>query len=158
MLQIELGMPAVLHYQPGPEVLGLDPGEFCDLSVDVHVNPRGAHTEVKVEACGTVRLVCDRTLNEFCQHVKGSCCVVYAPAVRDLKREDRDRFDEWYMSDKGNAVVDLAPVIRDSFLLARPLRAVSPEGAGVEMPIVFQDAPAGTDERWAVLSALKNSP
>ena len=157
MLQIELGLSADLHYEPGPEVLGLDPEMFSDLQVDVHVVPAGGHTEVNVETFGIAQLVCDRTLKKFSQKVAGTCLVVYASSVEVLRPKLRDHCDEWYVSEGLENAVDLAPVIRDSLLLALPLRAVSPEGADAEMQTSFGDSSTGVDERWSALRELKSS-
>ncbi len=54
-------------------------------------------------------------------------------------------------------ILDLTELIRQSLLLAAPLRPVHPDGCPVEQPIITNDdeAPSPTDPRWAALAALR---
>ena len=147
-------LPDGLHqetFRPSAEDLELDPETFSDVEVDVRLDVAEGRVLAAYTARATARLECDRTLEMFDQPLQADHAVVFTAGPVDEDDEDvaplpADETD-----------IDLTGPVRDTLLLAVPLRAVSPAAEAADLPDQFggpaDDEPA--DDRWAALQALK---
>ncbi len=127
---------------------------FSDIEVRLTLDVAERRVLAMYTATATARLECDRTLAMYDQPVEGDHAVLFtadAPAAEDD--------DEVFVLTDDAVDIDLTEPVRDTLLLALPLRRVSPEAAAADLPTAFggpaDDEPA--DDRWAALQALRSS-
>ncbi len=148
-------LPVGIHQEtlrPTAEDLELDPDVFSDLEVRLLLDVAERRVLATYTAAATARLECDRTLAMYDQPVEGDHSVLFssdAPSTDD---------DEVFALSDDAVEIDLTEPVRDTLLLALPLRRVSPEARAAELPTAFggpaEDEPA--DDRWAALQALRS--
>ena len=154
MLRIELGVPGTYSCQPDAALLGLDPDLFADLQVELRVDPSGSRVQVGVRAQATASLICDRTLDSFSQPIDGSCSVLFLAAAASDGGEGADCHDEVRNFGVHDKTVDVTEVVRDTILLAVPVRKVSPAAESIDIQTVFGGPGCGGDERWETLMSI----
>ena len=149
-------LPDGLHEEtlrPSAESLGLDPDVFADVEVDVRLDLAERRVLAAYTARATARLTCDRTLAPYEQTVEGAHAVLF---TADAPAEDDDGVAP--LADDATHV-DLTEPVRDTLLLALPLRRVCPDAEDAEIETQFggpaEDEPA--DDRWAALEALRRA-
>lgn len=156
MLQVQIsGLQPGLHtvaLHPTPDDLDLDPDAFRDLHVTAHLDVEPRRILVTLDATATASLVCDRTLVTFDQHVEGHHTVLFA-ATLATPEDDDDPVDLRPLSPSDQAL-DLTDAVRDTLLLALPLRRIAPGAEALELPTQFGNAD-GVDPRWEALKALR---
>ena len=151
-------LPVGLHqetYQPSAEDLDLDPDVFSDIEVRLALDVAERRVLATYTAAATARLECDRTLSMYDQPVEGNHAVLFTADAPPSEDEDDD--EVFALADDA-VEIDLTEPVRDTLLLALPLRRVSPEAEAAEIPTAFggpsDDEPA--DDRWAALQALRS--
>jgi uncharacterized protein len=141
---------------PTPESLDLDPAEFSDVSVEMtlDVSPRRIVASFAVSA--TAHLICDRTDVPFDQTVRGTHSVLIVSADNPLAVAEGD---DVVAADADATHADLTVPVRDTLVLAVPIRRVCPEAEALDLQMQFgapaEDEPR--DDRWAALSALRGT-
>ena len=140
-----------LHLTPTPESLGLDDGAFSDIAVDLRLTIADGRVVADFDARATAALICDRTAAPFEQKVDGSHSVLFTAGP--IGDDDEDV----YPLEDGARTISLAEPVRDTLVLALPLRRVAPDAVDAEIPTVFGAAPEGdlADDRWAALRGLR---
>lgn len=158
MLRVRIAsLPHGLHEEtlrPSAADLDLDPEVFSDLEVELRLDLGEQRVLAQFVASATARLECDRTLAMFDQRVEGDHAVLF---TSDAASED----DEGVLPLPADATeIDLTAPVRDTLLLALPVRRVSPEAEAAEIPTAFGGPADGepTDDRWAALQALRGAP
>lgn len=142
-------------FTPAPADLDLDANAFSDLAVDVRLAVSERQIVASFEVSATAHLVCDRTDEPFDQTVRGAHSVlIIAPDAPLAGSDDEDIV----VTPDDSTHADLTGPIRDTLLLAVPVRRVSPAAEALDLPTAFggptTDAPA--DDRWAALRALRS--
>lgn len=157
MLRVRIAsLPLGLHeevLQPTAEDLGLDPDVFSGIEVDLRLDVADGRVLASYTARATARLECDRTLALFDQPVEAAYSVLFTGG------EMAEGDDENVLPLAENAAeIDLTEPVRDTLLLALPLRRVSPEAEAAELPTSFGGPAEGepADDRWAALQALRD--
>lgn len=156
MLRVRIAsLPLGLHQEtlrPSADDLGLDPDVFSDLEVDLLLDIAERRVLARYVVRATARLECDRTLAMYDEPVEGEHAVLFS-ALAEPDAEDDDVLP---LADDA-VEVDLAAPVRDTLLLALPLRRVSPEARDAELPTAFGGPGEGepADDRWAALEALR---
>ncbi|WP_072714890.1 YceD family protein [Rhodothermus profundi] len=146
-----------LELTPSAEALDLDPQVFEDIRVELQLTYEDGRLLVQLWAGATATLECDRTLELFKQSIEGAYSLFYAPPGATVRRDDVEEFRELRASDR---FVDLTDVVRDTLLLAIPMRKVKPGAESIPIPTQFgapaapEDAPV--DPRWEALRKLRN--
>lgn len=160
MLRIDLApLSDGLHHlelEPAAEALDLDPDTFSDIRVQVVLDYRNGRALVTLHVTGVAVLECDRTLATFAQGLDGSYRVLFVPPDFGHPREADDEVGEVRLLEPGTHEIDLTGAVRDTLLLAVPVRKVAPGADDVELPTRFgaeADTPA-VDPRWEALRAL----
>lgn len=140
---------------PAATDLDLDPAVFSDLAVDVTLDVRDRRVRAAFAASATARLECDRTLDPYDELVAGEHEVLFVPPGAPMADAADDESVQVLPADATH--VDLAGPVRDTLLLALPLRRISPAARDLPIPTAFggpgDDEPA--DDRWDALRALR---
>lgn len=147
------GTHAQVHH-PSASDLELDSDVYSDIEVPLHLDVNGRRILAAFEATGTARLECDRTLKPYDQPLSGRHAVLFVPPTEEV-REGEEEVRR--LPDDATAI-DLTDAVRDTLLLAIPMRRVAPEAEDVEIETSFgassEDGLA--DDRWAVLKKLRD--
>lgn len=142
---------------PTAEELDLDPAVFTAIEVDVQLDVRDRRVRASYTARSTARLECDRTLDLYDEAVSGEHELLFVSPDAALAEAADDESVHVLPLDATH--VDLAPSVRDTLLLALPLRRISPAARDLPLTTAFggpaPDEPA--DDRWEGLRALRSS-
>ncbi len=143
---------------PDPVDLDLDPAVFRDVVVALRLDVVGRRILVGLDARATATLECDRTLEPYDQPVRGSHTVLYVPPEQV---PDDAEADEGIAPLPADATfLDLTVAVRDTLILALPLRRVAPRAEDAEIPSVFganlDDDGTPIDDRWEALRRLRD--
>lgn len=151
---------------PTAEALDLDPSMFSGIAVDLALDvrdPKDGASQRRVRAVftarATARLECDRTLERYDEAVEGQHEVLFVGPDAPLAEAADDEAIRVVAPDATH--VDLADAVRDTLLLALPLRRISPAARDLPIPTAFgapDDPDAPADDRWDALRALRNDP
>lgn len=164
-------------FSPSAEALDLDPSVFRDIVVTGSVSIASSGTVVRFTASAVAILECDRTLVDFDQPISGDFDGLVADATDyDESVSGKDRQESGEKLAGANPVdslqsgdADLVPmfegvivlddVVRDTLMLAVPMRKVSPEAAALEMKLEYgKEEEEEIDPRWEALRRLGNDP
>lgn len=161
MIRVSIvSLPEGLHEEtlhPSAADAGLDPDVFRDIEVDVRLDLRDRRVLTAFTVRALARLECDRTLEMYDEPVSGTYSVLFV-AAGDPMADDPD--DEAVQPLAGDALfVDLTEPVRDTLLLALPLRRVSPAARDLEIPTAYGSASDDdlADDRWDALRALRDA-
>ena len=154
MLRVRIApLPDGLHEEtlrPTAADLDVDPDVFSGIELDVRLDLAEHRVLVAYTVRATARLECDRTLATYDEPIDGTHAVLFSA---DAAADD----DEVFPLAADAVEVDVTDPVRDTLLLALPLRRVCPEARDAEIPTAFggpsDDEPA--DDRWAALEALR---
>ncbi|MEM1056203.1 MAG: DUF177 domain-containing protein [Bacteroidota bacterium] len=141
-----------MELSPAPGDLDLDPGIFADIAVALRLDIAERRVRAAYATRATATLECDRTLAEYQQSVEGSHEVLFTDAPIGEEAEDV------YPLPEHPPEVDLTEPVRDTLLLALPLRRVAPEAEDAEIPTRFGGPVEGepADDRWEALRRLRD--
>jgi uncharacterized protein len=143
---------------PEPEALDLDPEAFSDIEVHARLDYHNYDVQhrrlvVRLGASATARLECDRTLAPYEERISGEHTALFS-ATADPEDE------EVTLLGPDEQAVDLAEAVRETLLLALPMRRVAPEARDLPIDTTFgaHTDPDGTpiDPRWEALRSLRN--
>ena len=150
--QLDQGIHDFLLY-PSPEDVKLDPAVFSNLEVAARIDFSPRRVLVVLDVSAVATLECDRTLVPYDQPVAGSFSVLFAdPSVTGPDTEQ----DDLRPLDPDARSVDVTDAVRDTLILAVPLRRVSPQAEQIDLPLVFGASEDAVDTRWEALRPLKN--
>ena len=155
-------LPDGLHQEtlrPSAESLGLDPGVFSGVEVDVTLDVAERRVLAAFTARATARLECDRTLDLYDQPVEGAHAVLFSADAPAGDASDDDPDDDVQPLADDAQDLDLTAAVHDTLVLALPLRRVSPAAEVAEIPTEFGGPSEGepADDRWAALQALRDA-
>lgn len=149
-----------LSLQPEASAVGLDPETFSDIRVALHLDVQASgRVVVSLEAQALAHLLCDRTLAPFDLPVGGRYTVLLVPP-HELA-PDETAWDEVQVLLPSEPFLDLAGMVRDTLLLALPVRRIAPGAEEAELSLQFGGADAATpepDPRWEALRKLRPNP
>jgi uncharacterized protein len=160
MLRIPIaGLADGLHVQAlrvDAADLDLDPAAFADVALDLRLDVAGRRILAAFDVRAVATLECDRTGVLYAQPVSGSHTVLFVPPDR-LPPEAED--DDLFPLADAAAEIDLTEPVRDTLLLALPLRRVAPGAEEAEIATSF-GAPTDAegrpvDDRWDALRRLR---
>ncbi len=160
MLRVDIASlkPGLHHLALTPKAvdLDLDPMVFRDIEVKVQLDHGGRRILVQVNATATATLTCDRTLVPFDQQVSGPYTVLFAPP--EMVGAEDDTAEDIQPLASSDSFIDLTEAVRDTLMLALPVRRVAPGAEEVALPTSFGDDPDEEDRidpRWAALKGLQ---
>jgi len=137
-----------------PDELNLEPDEMEEIHADVRLNYDGKEALITVNASAVAHLVCDRTMVPFKQPVKGSYTVLFSPHTFD--EDTKGEVRPFSASDEE---LDITDIVRDTLLLAIPVRKIAPGAEDADITTSFGQAAEQNDidPRWQALAELKDS-
>ena len=106
---------------------------------------------VRIEAQATARLECDRTLRPFSMKIAGSHEIVLLKPGEYVDSKDEA---EYLALEPWQTKLDLTMAVRDTLLLAVPVRKVDPEAKELVIQTVFGAQPSEVSEYWEVLRQI----
>lgn len=144
-----------MEFAPAADGIGLENPKMDDVLVEAQVTVDGDQIIVRVSAKATAHLTCDRTLTPFDQPIEGTYTVCFMPeAMMDEDAEDDDIQPLPSDSDE----IDLTDIVRDTLMLAVPVRKIAPGAEDMDIPTTFGDtSEAEIDPRWKGLEKLRSS-
>jgi uncharacterized metal-binding protein YceD (DUF177 family) len=138
--------------------LGVETGEFRDLSAKITFDRREALISVNFVVSGETLLTCDRSLKEFWTSVSGEYTVLFKESA-DFESED-DQTAVRRLDVSGN-IINISAEIRDTVVLAIPVRRIHhsyyDENGELKEFEHETSVSEGTDPRWDALRALKDN-
>ena len=144
-----------LEVAAAPEDLDLDPESFSAIRVALNVDVGEQRISMSMSAEAIATLTCDRTLVRFNEHVSGTYFVIYEREAKS--NADADESGELRHLPSTELSVDIAPDVRDTLLLAVPLRKVAPEADAVDLDLSYGSPDeSDVDPRWKALEALRS--
>lgn len=148
---LELGRHE-FNFEPTTEELGIEPDLLTDIRADVQLHYDGETAIVIVDASAIAHLTCDRTLVKFDLPLKGKHTVVFSP-----HKGDQDSEDEVRVLAASDQEFDITDIVRDTLLLAIPVRKLAPGSEDAEFRTTFGEAvtESKVDPRWEALASLK---
>ena len=149
-LKIDLSTSRVDRRRVPASDLELDREVFQNITVSLECEKfdDGA-MHVVLEASADVWMDCDRTLQRFTAPVVGSHEMVLYPCDQE---PSMDFIDECIKLSSGQRFFDVSEAVRDTLMLAIPLRKVAPEAENQLIETVFGPPAPDMDERWDALS------
>lgn len=141
-----------LSLSPTADDLDLQPEIFSDIHVEIELDLQEEQALVGFSARSMAALVCDRTLTPFSLPVSGSHSVLF---VTGKNMEDSFNDDLQPLPEPGEPL-DLTRPIRDTLLLALPVRRIAPGADTEDLPSVFGEGDDSTDPRWDALRSLQS--
>lgn len=120
---------------PSAEQLDLDPDTFSDIEVIATLQKIEDRIEVNFDARAVATLQGDRTLQWYDEPVNGSFAITFKP-LKDITEdeEDDETIREYAPFDPD---VDITQEVRDTLLLALPLRQIAPGGEEEELQLEY---------------------
>lgn len=138
----------VLELTPTAEAADLDPTQFRDLRIEATLDLGDARCWIRFTASATATLLCDRTLVLYDTPVQGEHAVLFARDVEEV-HEDEEVYPFNPATDR---FLNITDPVRDTLLLALPVRRVAPGAEEIELPTTFgADPDSSTDPRWDAL-------
>lgn len=145
-----------VEFTPTAEDLGVEDPVFRDIQASADLTVDREQVVVRVKARAVATLVCDRTLVEFDQPIRGSYTACFMPReAMDPDAEDDDILPLEADQDE----LDLTDIVRDTLMLAVPVRKLAPGAEDLDIPTTFGEAAESEiDPRWKALEQLKSNP
>lgn len=159
MLRIAIAaLPDGLHTRTlrvAPDALDLDPAVFAEVALDLRLDVAARRILAAFDVSSVATLECDRTLVTYPQPVRGSHTILFVPPGQ---RSDDGEDENVRLLPDDATELDLTEAVRDTLLLALPLRRVAPEAEDADLPTSF-GAPIDAeglpmDDRWEALRRL----
>ncbi len=157
MLRIDIrSLDAGYHefsLEPAPTDLGLEPGAFRDMLVEVGLDYEGKTALVIIKVSAIAALVCDRTLADFEQSVYGEYTVLFSS-----NQDESESVAEVRNMSATDEELDITDIVRDTLLLAIPVKKIAPGAEDADIPAAFgEPTKSDYDPRWEALKSLKNT-
>ena len=131
--------------------LDLDPDVFSALGIKVKHEQDSDGRRLRIKAEADVCLTCDRTLRTFSRKVTGMHEVALLPADEPAS----DLSDAYHlMLEPWQTKIDLTSVVRDTLLLALPVRKVAPDAEDLVIPTVYGAPEEAEPTYWEALKQL----
>ncbi len=136
------------------------------FKVDVTLDKRETFLDTHFKVTGSVKLVCDRSLDEFDYPIDVSTKIIFK-----YGDEDKEISEDVVMIHRGTESLELGQYIYEFIALAIPMKKLHPrfedesdDGGGIVYTSESEDLPAGqagkkedTDPRWEMLKKLNKN-
>lgn len=142
-----------LEMHPEASALDLEPDVFRDITVSFWLDVHPRRILVRLQATATATLECDRTLVAFDQPIEGTYAVLFAPP--EMVTEMEEEHEDVRPFTPADQELDLTDAVRDTLMLAIPVRKVAPGAEDVDLPLRFGDT-GEIDPRWEALRRLQS--
>lgn len=144
-----------VEYAEGAEGKGSTLPTFRDAYVEVQVTVDGEQFVIRVFARAIAELICDRTLEPFDKAIKGKYTVCFMP--QSMMDKDAEN-DAVLPLPRDSNEIDLTDIVRDTLMLAVPVRKIAPGAETMDLPTTFGEASEeDIDPRWKGLEQLRST-
>jgi uncharacterized protein len=138
--------------------LGLNGFEFRDLTVILEFEKREFAILVSFSFDCSVKLVCDRSLDDYWQSITGSYSILFKEGAEE---ESEDAQMSVRRLDISGNIINIEEEVRDTVLLNIPLRKIHPRyfdenGELIDLEVQIDESQE-MDPRWDALKKLKES-
>jgi uncharacterized metal-binding protein YceD (DUF177 family) len=138
--------------------LDLNGVEFRDLTVILEFEKREFAILVSFSFDGSVKLVCDRSLDDYWQSITGSYSILFKEGAEE---ESEDAQMSVRRLDISGNIINIEEEVRDTVLLNIPLRKIHPRyfdenGELIDLEVQIDESQE-MDPRWDALKKLKES-
>lgn len=156
MVKLELkGLKDGVHIKKfviEPDSLSLPEEIFqSPIAIKTILELQGDNVSVEYSADTVAKLICDRTLEPFDYDLNANQRVFAFLKDQETTKDQTEIVEV----DTKYEEIDLSENIRDTIMLAIPLRKVSPGAEEKDIPVIFGKDPNEIDERWEALRKLK---
>lgn len=145
---------------PSAEDVGLDPEVFSDVRVEARLDHQDERTLVAFTARAMATLECDRTAVMFEQPVEGTYAILFV-LPEQFGGVGESGNDDIRPLPQTGAELDINDAVRDTLLLALPVRRVAPGAEDEPIPVTFgadlDDEGNVIDPRWEALRKLRDN-
>ena len=152
MLTYDLSAGNRDRFVPDAEDLDLDPEVFSALGVTDNQDHRSDKRRLRIRAEAVVNLTCDRTLRVFSKRIQGQHELAIVNS--DERAGDEAEADQVVLQ-PFQTKIDLTSAVRDTLLLAVPVRKVAPEAESLVIPTVYGAPDESEPAYWDALNKLK---
>ncbi len=152
MFKFDLSAPQGGSFEVSASDLGLSQSKFSEIQIHLEVEQLDRAIHVTLDVRAKARLECDRTLQEFVAPVASVHEMRLYAHGGELPQEDR--IEQVELEPK-QRVFDLTETIRDTLMLAIPVRKVAPEAEKLQIQTVFGAPAEEADQRWSALLAVR---
>lgn len=136
-----------------PQDLGIDAPPFKDIHVSARLDIDVQQIFVRFRVTAVASLVCDRTLVDFDQPVRGSYSANFVPPS-SIEPDNED--DTLFPLVAGQEDIDLTDIVRDTLMLSVPIRKIAPGAEDQDIPTSFGEVTeSDVDPRWGPLANLR---
>lgn len=151
------------HYEFGDEFFGkYDKGLVSEgkFTVDVALDKRETFLETNFKIVGSVKLVCDRSLDEFDHPIDITRKIIFKYGDQDMEVSE-----DVIMVQHGTEILEIGQYIYEFIALAVPMKKLHPryQGDSEEEGIVYSSDPDEEkkedeiDPRWEMLKKLNKN-
>lgn len=141
---------------PGSGALDLNGLEYRDLRITLEFEKREFSIQVSFTFKTEVKLICDRSLDEYWQELDGTYSILFKEGA-DFETEDV-RMSVRRLDISGN-IINIEDEVRDTILLSVPIKKVHPryfdENGELRELELNQEKSEQIDPRWDVLRSLQ---
>lgn len=152
MLTYDLSAGNRDRFVPDAEDLDLDPEMFSALGVTVNQDHGSDKRLLRIQAEAVVNLTCDRTLRVFSKKIQGQHELAI---VNSDKPAGNEAEADHVVLQPFQTKIDLTAAVRDTLLLAVPVRKVAPEAENLVIPTVYGAPDEPEPAYWDALNKLK---
>lgn len=145
--------PHELEFDVDPIDLGVEQPSFRDIHVSARLDVDEQQIFVRFRVTAVASLVCDRTLVNFDQPVRGSYRANFV-SPGDIEPDNED--DSLFPLTAGQEDIDLTDIVRDTLMLSVPIRKIAPGAEDQDIPTSFgEPTESDIDPRWGPLANLR---
>jgi uncharacterized metal-binding protein YceD (DUF177 family) len=141
---------------PDADALDLNGLEYRNLQITVNFEKRESAIQVDFTFITEVKLICDRSLDEFWQELTGTYSILFKEGT-EFETEDV-QMSVRRLDISGN-IINIGDEVRDTILLSVPLKKVHPryfdENGELKELELNEDKSDQIDPRWEALRSLQ---
>lgn len=141
---------------PDADALDLNGLEYRNLQITVNFEKRESAIQVDFTFITEVKLICDRSLDEFWQELTGTYSILFKEGT-EFETEDV-QMSVRRLDISGN-IITIGDEVRDTILLSVPLKKVHPryfdENGELKELELKEDKSDQIDPRWEALRSLQ---
>lgn len=134
---------------------------FGNIHIEGILKKLGNRYSLDIDISCKVKLICDRSLEEYEDEVNGKLELPFVSDTTLLKMEENNNNDELIIrSDDKN--IDITDVVKEILIINLPMKRIAPQYRRKDFAELFPefsnqstDVDGEIDERWEVLKKLK---
>lgn len=151
MLTFDLAEGEHAHIACDARDVDLDPDMFSALGIQIEQECHAGRRRLRIQAEADVCMVCDRTQRAFTRRIAGE----HKLALLKAEEPTYERTDAYCLVlEPWQNRIDLTKIVRDTLLLAVPVRKVAPDAEDLVIPTVYGAPEEPEHSCWEALRQL----